>query len=117
MSNYQPVADLKVKTREYTDKETGKLKGVWNTVGTLWSTEHGSSQFITLDSIPVTVFKDGEKIPFDGRVSVFRREEFNNAESDSKFSRKEFEDTDNFNKKQSDDILPNDDEIDLNIPF
>lgn len=81
MSKYNPISDLKVKTREYQDKD-GKTKSVWQTVGTLWSTEHGSSQFITLDAIPVTSFKDGEKIPFDGRISVFRREEYNNANGD-----------------------------------
>ena len=85
MTNYQPIADLKVKQREYTDKD-GKTKGVWLTVGTLWSTEHGSSQFITLDAIPVNSFKDGEKIPFDGRISVFRREEHNNSEGDKPLS-------------------------------
>lgn len=80
MSNYKPLSDLKVKIREY--EKDGKTKGVWLTVGTLWSTEHGSSQFITLDAIPVSTFKDGEKIPFDGRISVFKREEYNNTESD-----------------------------------
>lgn len=85
MSKYQPIADLKVKIREYQDKD-GKTKGVWSTVGTMWSTEHGSSQFITLDSVPLNTFKDGERFPFDGRLSIFRREEFNNAESDRKMT-------------------------------
>lgn len=75
MSDYKPTAELKVKIREYEDKETKKMKGVWQTVGTLWSTPHGSSQFVTLDAIPVNTFKDGERVPFDGRISVFKREE------------------------------------------
>lgn len=73
MSQYSPIADLKVKVRDYKGDD-GKTKGVWTSVGTLWSTPHGSSQFITLDSIPVNSFKDGERVPFDGRVSIFKRD-------------------------------------------
>lgn len=80
MSQYKPVADLKVKTREYQDKDTGKVKGVWSTVGTLWETPHASSRFITIESIPITIFKDGEKVPFDGRISIFDRDDGREAD-------------------------------------
>lgn len=76
-SQYRPFAELKVKVREYDDKETGKKKGVWLSVGTIFSTPHGSSMFMVLDSIPVnSLDKDGKKVPFDGRVSIFKREDF-----------------------------------------
>jgi len=97
MSQYKPVSDLKVKVREY--EKDGKTKGVWQTVGALWSTPHGSSQFITLDAIPLTSFKDGEKIPFDGRISIFNREE------NQEFSEKEYADQDKFNRKQTDTVI------------
>lgn len=100
MSEYQPVSDLKVKVREYKDKEAGKMKGVWNTVGTLWSTPHGSSMFITLDSIPVQVFKDGKKVPFDGHINVFAREFTEDAENQG-FSKREYKETDDINKIQT----------------
>lgn len=66
-SKLKPIADLKVKVREYEDKETGKMKGVWMTVGTLFSSPHGSHQAIKLDSIPT-----GE---WNGWISVYQREE------------------------------------------
>lgn len=62
----RPIADLKVKTREYVDKD-GKTKGVWITVGTLFSTPHGSNMSIKIDAIPT-----GD---WNGFVSVFKREE------------------------------------------
>lgn len=77
MSEYRPYADLKVKIREYDDRETGKKKGVWASVGTILATPHLSSMFIVLDSIPVnSLDKSGNKAPFDGRVSVFKRDDF-----------------------------------------
>lgn len=60
-----PYADLKYKVRTYTD-ENGKEKGVWATVGTLFSTPHGSNLTIKVDSMPV-----GE---WNGWLSVFPRE-------------------------------------------
>jgi len=62
-----PYADLKYKARTYKDKETGKEKGVWVTVGTLFSTPHGSHMSVKLDTVPV-----GE---FNGWLSVYKREE------------------------------------------
>lgn len=77
MSDYRPYADLKVKVREYKDKETNKMKGVWMSVGTIFATPHGTSQFMVIDAIPInSLDKDGKRIPFDGRVSIFKREDF-----------------------------------------
>lgn len=76
-SQYKPFAEMKVKVREYKDKETGKMKGVWITIGTIFSTPHGSSMFGALESIPVTSLdRDGNRVPFDGKFSVFKREDF-----------------------------------------
>ena len=66
MSNLKPIADLKYKARTYIDN-TGKEKGVWVTLGTLFSSHHGSNMSIKLDTVPV-----GE---FNGWISVFNREE------------------------------------------
>jgi hypothetical protein len=65
-SKLQPYADLKYKARTYIDKE-GKEKGVWVTVGTLFSSPHGSHMSIKMDSIPV-----GE---WNGWLSVYKRDE------------------------------------------
>lgn len=74
---YRPFAELKVKVREYDDRETGKKKGVWVTIGTIFSTPHGSSMFGVLESVPVSSLdKNGNKVPFDGRFSVFKRDDF-----------------------------------------
>lgn len=62
----QPYADLKVKTREFKDKE-GKTKGVYQTIGTLFSSPHGSHMSIKLDTVPV-----GE---WNGWINVYPREE------------------------------------------
>lgn len=66
MSELKPIADLKYKARTYTD-QNGKEKGVWVTLGTLFSSPHGSNMSIKLDTVPV-----GE---FNGWISVFKREE------------------------------------------
>ena len=65
-SKLQPYADLKYKARTYIDKETGKEKGVWIQIGTLFSSPHGSNMTIKLDTVPV-----GE---WNGWVSIFKRE-------------------------------------------
>lgn len=72
-SKLKPVADLKVKIREYEDKETGKMKGVYITVGVLFSSPHGSHQAIKLDSLPV-----GD---WSGWISLFKREEGDSKQS------------------------------------
>ena len=78
MSALKPYADLKYKSREYEDKETGKMKGVWLTVGTLFSSPHGSNMSIKLDCVPV-----GDE--WNGWLSVFPRErQAENKESDDK---------------------------------
>lgn len=61
-----PYADLKYKARTYVDKETGKEKGVWVQVGTLFSSPHGSNLTIKLDTVPVA--------EWNGWLSVFKRE-------------------------------------------
>jgi len=74
---YRPYADLKVKVHEYDDKETGKKKGVWMSVGTIFATPHLSSQFMVMDALPInSLNRDGNKIPFDGKVSIFKRDDF-----------------------------------------
>lgn len=67
MSKLKPYADIKYKARTYTD-ENGKEKGVWITVGTLFSSPHGSNMTIKMDSMPV-----GE---WNGWLAVYKREEF-----------------------------------------
>lgn len=67
-SKLKPYADLKAKVREYEDKETGKMKGVYVKVGTLFSSPHHSHMFINIESIPV-----GD---WDGAVSVFKRDDW-----------------------------------------
>lgn len=114
MSEYRPYADLKVKVREYDDKETGKKKGVWIQVGTIFATPHLSSQFMVLDSMPITALdRDGKKAPFDGKVSIFKRDDFG--------SQAEATSPDDLVSKKSDDVVIEDIEdkpIDLSeIPF
>lgn len=76
-SKYRPYADLKVKTREYDDRESGKKKGVWFHVGTIFATPHLSSQFMVIEGLPINCLdKDGNKIPFDGKVTIFKRDDF-----------------------------------------
>lgn len=110
---YRPFAELKVKVREYDDKETGKKKGVWVTMGTIFSTPHQSSMFGVLESIPVSSLdKNGNKIPFDGRFSIFRREDFGDQD--------EITSADDLVSKQKDVVLDDIDDkpIDLSeIPF
>lgn len=65
-SKLKPFADLKYKARTYKDKD-GNEKGVWLTVGTLFSTPHGSHMSIKMDSMPV-----GE---WNGWLSVYERED------------------------------------------
>lgn len=62
----KPYADLKVKTREYKDKD-GNTKSVYTTIGTMFTSEHKSHMSIKLDTVPV-----GE---WNGWVSVFVRED------------------------------------------
>ena len=69
-SKLKPYADLKVKTRTYIDKD-GKEKGVWLTIGTLFSSPHGSNLTIKIDAIPT-----GD---WNGFVSIFKREQPENA--------------------------------------
>lgn len=66
MGSLKPYADLKVRTREYTDKD-GKTKGVYEKVGTLFSSPHGSHMAIKLDTIPVG--------NWEGWLNVYKREE------------------------------------------
>lgn len=75
-SKLKPIADIKFKAREYQDKETGKMKGVWLTVGTLFSTPHGSNMSIKLDCVPT-----GNE--WNGWLAVYKREDVshNNEES------------------------------------
>ena len=72
-SSLKPFADLKVKIREYED-EDGKTKGVYQKIGTLWSTPHGSNMAIKIDAIPVQMFKKGEHQHWDGWANVFKIE-------------------------------------------
>jgi len=72
-SKLKPIADLKYKARTYIDKETGKEKGVWEKLGTLFSSPHGSNMAIKLDTIPV-----GNE--FNGWVSVYKREQTEDSE-------------------------------------
>lgn len=66
MSKLKPYADIKYKVRTYTD-ENGKEKGVWITVGTLFSSPHGSNMTIKMDSVPV-----GD---WNGWLAIYKREE------------------------------------------
>lgn len=68
----KPMADIKFKVREY-EGEDGKMHGVWVTVGTLFSSPHGSHMSVKLDTVPV-----GE---FNGWLSVFKRDEFDEIKS------------------------------------
>jgi hypothetical protein len=72
----KPYADLKVKVREYEDKETGKTKGVYVKVGTLFASPHFSHMFISMEAIPV-------KAEWDGAVSVFPREDAEQGKEDA----------------------------------
>ena len=67
MSNLTPYADLKVKVREYTDKD-GKTKGVYEKIGTMFSSPHESRYTIKLDTIPV-----GNE--WNGWVNVYPKDE------------------------------------------
>lgn len=69
----KPYADLKVKTREYQDKD-GKTKGVWLTIGTLFSSPHGSHMSIKIDALPVGT-------EWNGYAAVFPRNNNNEDES------------------------------------
>ena len=71
-SKLRPFADLKVKVREYTG-EDGKKKGVYAKFGTLFATPHLTHMFVAVESIPVN---------FDGKVSVFKRDDFQEEEVD-----------------------------------
>lgn len=75
-SKLKPVADIKFKVRTYTDKETGKEKGVWLTVGTLFSSPHGSNMTIKLDTIPVA--------DWNGWLAVYKREELDDLKESAK---------------------------------
>lgn len=66
MSNLKPYADLKYKARIYKD-ENGKEKGVWVTIGTLFSSPHGSNMAIKLDTMPVG--------GWNGWLSVYKKED------------------------------------------
>lgn len=68
----RPYADLKAKVREYEDSE-GKKKGVYVKVGTLFASPHLSHLFISIEAVPV-----GD---WDGAVSVFKRENTDQAET------------------------------------
>lgn len=76
---YRPYADLKVKIREY--KSEGKMKGVWFHVGTIFATPHLSSQFMTIEGLPINCLdKDGNTVPFNGKVTIFKRDDFASQE-------------------------------------
>ena len=70
--------DLKYKARTYVDKETGKEKGVWVQLGTIFSSPHQSNMTIKLDTVPV-----GE---FNGWISIFKRDDFDESPEISKES-------------------------------
>lgn len=72
-SALQPYAELKVKVREY-EGEDGKTKGVYQKVGTLFSSPHGSHMAVKIEAIPVTMFKDGEHHNWNGWCNVFKIE-------------------------------------------
>lgn len=73
----KPYGDLKYKARTYIDKETGKEKGVWVQLGTIFSSPHQSNMTIKLDTVPV-----GE---FNGWISIFKRDDFEeSSETQSK---------------------------------
>ncbi len=79
----KPYARIKVKIREYEDKETGKTKSVYQEIGTLLSSPHGSHMAIKFDAIPVSQFKDGEHQPWNGWANVFKIEEFESQTTES----------------------------------
>lgn len=64
----QKIADLKVKTGEYTDKD-GKTRGSWQTVGALFGTPHHSRLTVKLyataysDERWLSVYYDEDKQP------------------------------------------------------
>lgn len=66
-SNLKPYATLKAKVREYEDKETGKTKGVYIEVGTLFASPHFSHMAIKIEAVPV-----GEN--WNGWISVYPKE-------------------------------------------
>lgn len=66
-SKLKPIANISYKSRTYKDKD-GNEKGVWLTIGTLFSSPHGSNMSIKLDALPIG--KD-----FDGFLAVFKRED------------------------------------------
>lgn len=76
-SNLKPYADLKVKVREYTDKD-GNTKGVWREIGTLFSSPHQSNMFISIDTLPLVDFSKGLT------VAVFKREDFDTTNNETK---------------------------------
>jgi hypothetical protein len=69
-SKLKPYANIKAKVREYEDKETGKMKGVYVDVGTMFASPHLSNITIKLDTVPI-----GNN--WNGWLSVFKREDFN----------------------------------------
>lgn len=73
-TSLKPYARLKAKVREYEDKETGKMKGVYVEIGTLFSSPHGSHMAVKIDTIPVA--------DWNGWVSVFKIEGFEEASED-----------------------------------
>lgn len=75
-SKLKPYGDIKVKIREYEDKETGKTKGVYQKVGTLFTTPHMSRISIKLDVIPPLHTTDGW-------LNVYKNEEPEQAPRDN----------------------------------
>lgn len=73
-SSLKPYAEIKVKIREYED-ENGKKKGVYQKVGTLFSSPHGTHMAVKIESLPVQQFKDGEYEPWNGWCNVFKIED------------------------------------------
>jgi len=106
MSNYKPYADLKYKTRSYTDKE-GKEKGIWLQVGTIFATPHLSSMFQVMEALPIN---------FDGKLSIFKREDFEQLNDEPK----DTSPTHELNKHTTDVVLKDIEEKPINlseIPF
>lgn len=66
-SSLRPYGNIRAKVREYTDKETGKTKGVYIDVGTLFASPHFSHMAIKIDAMPVG-------LEWNGWLSVYPKE-------------------------------------------
>lgn len=64
----KPTHDLAVKTGEYTDRQTGQVKGRWLRVGTVLRHDDGGTS-IKLDAVPVGLPE------WTGWINVFPRDQ------------------------------------------